>query len=100
MPRSNVLPTFFPPPGFPFLMKDTPREMVPTCSSSRVSVSCGEKMTRFEILPAFFSHPGFPFFMERKTPREMVRTCSSSSTVNVDCVKFEYVVLAKYHHTL
>jgi hypothetical protein len=25
---------------------------------------------------------------------------SSEYTVNVDCVKFEYVVLAKYHHML
>ena len=26
--------------------------------------------------------------------------CKFKCTVNVDCVKFEYVVLAKYHHML
>jgi hypothetical protein len=29
-----------------------------------------------------------------------VAAVSHAYTVNVDCVKFEYVVLAKYHHML
>jgi hypothetical protein len=29
-----------------------------------------------------------------------VATSPPECTVNVDCVKFEYVVLAKYHHML
>ncbi len=30
----------------------------------------------------------------------LCKTFSLQYTVNVDCVKFEYVVLAKYHHML
>ncbi len=32
--------------------------------------------------------------------RESIKTKNYSCTVNVDCVKLEYVVLAKYHHML
>jgi hypothetical protein len=44
------------------------------------------------------------FFFILKINEERSRTRSwiriRSRTVNVDCVKFEYVVLAKYHHML
>jgi hypothetical protein len=59
--------------------------MVPTCSSSRVSVSCGEKMTRYDTLPAllFSSRVSFSYG-EKDLQGEMVPTCTSFR-VSVSC---------------
>ena len=42
----------------------------------------------------------FPPILLKFSASQLQNKGTLGSTVNVDCVKFEYVVLAKYHHML